>query len=281
MYQLPPDLTEVRLHEEGGRVMHFASRYRFLQAINGLRPGCIHGLLAPTSMGKSTLARSIITDCSEHKKVGIVLSEETPLEYSSGFQRQEEPVNWDNLKFVNETEIVSMYQTKEEQIDAIISFAIEQDIKIIFWDNITTGTILGDSVRPNQMATLLDRLKKNLFLNGIALFFIAHTNKGVKTEQGHEFQGEDVRGSAQYFMKSDYFYTLQTKTKDDVKFTFVKIAKHRFHDVKDMYYYYLSFKNGRYVKDEPKLRSWVQQLFEKEKKKDETTRTSHQSYSRR
>ncbi|MDU9711638.1 hypothetical protein RGC52_08020, partial [Helicobacter pylori] len=82
-----------------------------------------------------------------------------------------------------EGDIATMYPSKEEQLDAIVSFAIENDIRVLFWDNITTGSILGDSVHPSQMAALLDRLKKNLFLNKIALFFIAHTNKTVKTEQ--------------------------------------------------------------------------------------------------
>ncbi|MBP9837029.1 MAG: hypothetical protein KBC78_04330 [Candidatus Pacebacteria bacterium] len=279
MFELPPDLAEIRLHEQAGRVMHFGSRYRFLQAINGLRPGCIHGLLAPSSMGKSTLLRSIISDTSEIKKVGVILSEETDIEYSSGFERQGEPICWENLLYASESKIVSMYDTKEEQLDAIISFAIENDIKVLFWDNITTGGILGDTVMPNQMAVLLDRLKKNLFLNQIALMFIAHTNKSVKTEQSFQFQGEDVRGSAQYYLKSDYFFTLQTKTKEDKKITFVKIAKHRFHQPKDIYYV-LPFEVNRYVKDTPVKYSLIQEIFEKEKKKDETPRKSYQLYSR-
>lgn len=280
MFELPPDLAEIRLHEQAGRVMHFGTRYRFLQAINGLRPGCIHGLLAPSSMGKSTLIRSIIADTSEIKKVGIILSEETPLEYSSGFERQGEPICWENVKYASESNIVSMYDTKEEQLDAIVSFAIENDIKALFWDNVTTGGILGDTVKPNQMAVLLDRLKKNLVLNQIALMFIAHTNKSVKTEQNFQFQGEDVRGSAQYFIRSDYFFTLQTKTKNDEKITFIKIAKNRFHQPKEAYYV-LEFVTNKYTRDLPVKYSKIQEIFEKEKKKDETTRTSYQSYSRR
>ncbi len=277
MFETAPEKEEIEYHKSQQSVMFFASRFKFLQSSFGLRPGCLHGLLAPSSMGKSTLARSIIADTSEHARIGVILSEETPLEYSSGFSSQMEPVNWDNLKYASESDISLSYPTKEEQIDAIVSFAIENELRVLFWDNITTGSILGDSVRPNQMAILLDRLKKALFSNKIALFFIAHTNKTVKTEQNFQFQGEDVRGSAQYYMKSDYFYTLQTKTKNDEKITFVKIAKHRFHQPK-LEYYVLDFVVNRYARDIGVKFSKIQEIFEKEKK-DEKNASGNKFYS--
>lgn len=267
MFESPPEQTEIDFHNEQSKKMFFASRYKFLQATNGMRPGCLHGLLAPSSMGKSTLARGIISDSAEGCKVGIILSEETPLEYAAGFSAQKECIEWGNVKFAIEGDIATMYPSKEEQLDAIVSFAIENDIRVLFWDNITTGSILGDSVHPSQMAALLDRLKKNLFLNKIALFFIAHTNKTVKTEQNHQFQGEDVRGSAQYYMKSDYFYTLQTKTKNNEKITFVKIAKHRFHQPR-FTHYILEFIVNKYTRDLPVPYSTVQEIFEKENKNE-------------
>jgi hypothetical protein len=255
MFESPPEQSEIDFHNEQSRKMFFASRFKFLQAHLGLRPGCLHGLLAPSSMGKSTMARAIISDASEGCKVGIILSEETPIEYSAGFSVQKEPVDWSNIKFAIESNISAMYNTKEEQLDAIVSFAIENDIKIFFWDNITTGSILGDSVRPSDMSNLLDRL-----------------NKTVKTEQSHQFQGEDVRGSAQYYMKSDYFYTLQTKTKNDEKITFVKIAKHRYHQPKTDYYV-LEFIVNRYTRDLPVPFSKIQEIFEKENKSEKKNKS--------
>lgn len=271
MFKSSPKLSDIESLRESAGKMHFQSRYRFLQATNGIRPGCIHGLLAPTSMGKSTLVRSIIADTSELCRVGVILSEESPLEYSSGFIGQKENINWDNVKYAIESEIVSVFKSKEEQIEAIVSFAIENDLVVLFWDNITTGSILGDSVRPEKMAMLLDLLKKRLLENNIALFFVAHTNKTVKTEQNHQFQGEDVRGSAQYYMKSDYFYTLQTKTKNDEKVTFLKIAKHRFHQVKNEYYI-LEFLVSRYSRDIGVQYSKIQEIFEKEVKNEKSAK---------
>lgn len=271
MFKSGPSEQEVDILSEKHKKMFFASRFRFLQAVNGIRPGCLHGLLAPTSMGKSTITRSIICDTAESAKVGIILSEETPIEYSAGFKSQKENVSWENVKFLIEDDVCKVFPAKSEQLDAIVYFAIENDIKVLFWDNITTGSILGDSVRPNQMAELLSDLKSKLFQNDIALFFVAHTNKGVKTEQNFQFQGEDVRGSAQYFMKADYFFNLQTKTKNDEKISFIKIAKHRFHQPKSNHFV-LEFIVNKYTRDIAVPYSKIQEIFEKENKNEKNSK---------
>lgn len=275
MFESAPDLEEVKQLQEKHKKLIYPSRYRFLQAVNGIRPGCMHGLLAPASMGKSTLIRSIISDTTEIDKVGLILSEEKFTEYAGGFIAQNEPVNWQNLKMIRESQIVEAFESKEDQIKAIVSFAMEADIKVLFWDNITTGTILGDSVSPSKMAGLLELLKHELFTHDIALFFIAHTGKGVKTEQGTMFQGEDVRGSNQYYMKADYFFNLQTKTKNDEKISFVSITKHRFHQPKNKYYV-LEFVANKYTRDVPAPLSKILEIFEKDKKNEPA-----KSYTRR
>lgn len=265
MYELSPDLEVVKKLNEKHKKLFFPSRFSFLRAINGIRPGCMHGLLAPTGMGKSTLIRSIISDTSENAKCGIILSEEKFEEYASGFVAQNEQVKWENVRMIRETQVIDEYPSKEEQIKAIVSFALEADLKVLFWDNITTGTILGDSVHPSAMAKLIELLKHELFINDIALFFIAHTGKSVKTEQGHLFQGEDVRGSNQYYMKSDYFFNLQIKTKNDERISFVNITKNRFHQPRNKYYV-LEFIVNKYTRDVAVAFSVIQELFEKENK---------------
>lgn len=265
MFEFAPELECVKALHEKHKKLFYPSRYRFLQAINGIRPGCMHGLLAPTSMGKSTLTRSIITDTSETCRCGIILSEEKFEEYAGGFIAQSEPVNWENIRMIRESKIVDEFESKEEQIKAIVSMALEADLKVLFWDNITTGTILGDSVHPSAMARLIELLKHELFVNDIALFFIAHTGKSVKTEQGQLFQGEDVRGSNQYYMKSDYFFNLQVKTKNDERVSFVNITKNRFHQPKNKFYV-LEFIVNKYTRDVPVAPSIILQLFEKETK---------------
>ena len=265
MYELVPDLDSVKALYEKHKKMFYPSRFRFLQSINGIRPGCMHGLLAPTGMGKSTLTRSIIADTSESTRCGIILSEEKFEEYAGGFIAQDEKIIWENVRMIRESKVVDEYETKEQQIKAIVSFALEADLKVLFWDNITTGTILGDSVRPDAMARLIELLKHELFTNDIALFFIAHTGKGVKTEQSSLFQGEDVRGSNQYYMKSDYFFNLQVKTKNDEKISFVNITKNRFHQPKNKFYV-LEFIVNKYTRDMPVAPSVIAQVFEKETK---------------
>jgi len=268
------DAPELELIEEMNKDRHvvfYESRFSFLKAINGIRPSCTHGLLAPTGMGKSTLTRSIICDTAKTHRVGVILSEERPIEYSSGFITQGEAVNWGNLRFLKETDITTRVSGKEAQIDALIAFAVEHDITVLFWDNITTGTILGDSVKPAYMATLLDRLKEKLMETKIALFYIAHTNKTVKAEQSTLIQGEDVRGSNQYYMKADYFFILQVKTKNDEKIAFVRITKNRFHQPK-IKEYVLEFITNRYTRDIGVPLSKILEIFEKDKKNESTNK---------
>ena len=274
MFESPPEMEEIKKQNDKHKKMFYGSRFKFLQAINGIRPGCIHGLLAPTSMGKSTLLRSIIADTTESCRVGLILSEEKFVEYSAGFVAQKEAVDWGNVKMLRESTIVEEFGSKEEQIKNIISFAVESDLKVLFWDNITTGTILGDSVRPNEMARLLEILKHELFTYDIALVFVAHTNKTVKTEQSTLFQGEDVRGSNQYYMKADYFFNLQVKTKNNEKIAFVNITKVRFHQPKDRYFV-LEFIVNKYTRDIPVKFEIIQGIFEKEVK------NAVKSYSRK
>jgi hypothetical protein len=196
--------------------------------------------------------------------------------YAGGFISQGEAFIWDNVKMIRESTVVDLFPTKEQQINAIVSMALEADLKVLFWDNITTGTILGDSVKPDLMAKLIELLKHELFVNDIALVFIAHTGKGVKTEQGHLFQGEDVRGSNQYYMKSDYFFNLQSKTKNDEKITFINITKSRFHQPKHKYFV-LEFIVNKYTRDAGVTHTKIQEIFEKEKKNE----VSSKPYSRK
>ena len=274
MFESSPDMTDVEKQAEKHKKMFYPSRFKFLQAINGIRPGCLHGLLAPTSMGKSTLTRSIISDTTETTKVGLILSEEKFTEYAAGFVSQGEKVNWSNLKMIRESQVVAEFPTKEQQIQSIVSFAVEQDLKVLFWDNITTGTILGDSVRPDQMAKLIEILKHELFTHDIAMFFIAHTNKSVKAEQSHLFQGEDVRGSNQYYMKADYFFNLQLKTKNDERLAFVNITKNRFHQPR-FKYFVLEFIVNKYTRDIGVAHSKIVEIFEKDKNANKSSTRSY------
>lgn len=265
MFKSAPSLELIKKQTENRDKIYFASRYKFLSCISGIRPGCSHGLLAPTGMGKSTLIRSIIADTSEFNKVGVILSEEKAVQYASGFITQSESVIWDNIKFARESDFIANNPTKEQQLNAIVSYAIESDLKVLFWDNVTTGTILGDSVKPDAIGMLWEVFIGKLFEAGIALFFVAHTSKAVKTEQSSLFQGEDVRGSNQAYMKADYFYNLQVKTKNDERIAFVKIAKHRYHQPKNIFFI-LEFIVNKFTRDAPVPHSVIQELFEKPEK---------------
>lgn len=273
--ELPDDDILLELEQEANK-MFYATLFGFLKAINGIRPALVHGLLAPASMGKSTLTRSIIAQTTESCKVAVLLSEESAEEYAFGFKRQKESVDRDNIVFLRESELVG-FGTKKEILESIVNLCISADVKVLFWDNITTGKILGDSVRPEQMADLFEFLKSKLRENRIALFYVAHTNKTVKAEQSIPIQGEDIRGSAQIFNQSDYFFILQSKTKNNERISYVKIAKHRFHSPK-FTYYVLDYQNNKYTRDIGVSYDKIMSIFEKEKT-NETSRKKNRIYS--
>lgn len=265
--ELPKDEVLQELEKESSK-MFYVSTFGFLKASNGIRPGLVHGLLAPASMGKSTLTRTIIAQTTESAKVAVLLSEESAEEYAFGFRRQKEVVDKDNILFLRESD-VNIFQSKREVLEAIVNLCVSHDVKVLFWDNITTGKILGDSVRPDQMSDLFEFLKDKLREAKIALFYVAHTNKTIKAEQSTPIQGEDIRGSAQIFNQSDYFFILQSKTKNNERITYVKIAKHRFHSPKFIYYV-LDYQNNKYTRDIGVSYDKIMTIFEKDKNENVT-----------
>ena len=114
------------------------------------------------------------------------------------------------------------------------------------------------------MAELFVEFKNKLRINKIALFYVAHTNKTIKAEQNVLIQGEDVRGSAQVYNQSDYFFILQSKTKNNERISYVKIAKHRFHRPK-FHYYVLEFLINKFTRDVGVSLDKIMTIFEKEK----------------
>lgn len=273
--ELPEDEILKEIEEQAGK-MYFTTIFGFLKSINGIRPGLVHGLLAPASMGKSTLTRSIIAQTTESCKVAVLLSEESAEEYAFGFRRQKEIIDRDNICFLRESD-VNIHQNKREVLEMIVNLCVGQDVKVLFWDNITTGKILGDSVRPEQMADLFEFFKNKLREQKIALFYVAHTNKTIKAEQTTPIQGEDIRGSAQIFNQSDYFFILQSKTKNNERITYVKIAKHRFHSPK-FTYYVLDYQQNKYTRDIGVSYEKIMTIFEKEKE-NANVKKKNQSHS--
>lgn len=266
MFEDIPKKEKIKQFVLDNQNTYFPSEFGFLKAINGIRPGMTHGLLAPASMGKSTLTRSIIAHTSQAAKCGIFLSEEKATEYIAGFYAQGENAKMENIVTLRESDLCKNFPTKDEQIEALVSYCLMGDVKVLFWDNITTGKILGDSVRPNEMARLFEKLKDLMSENGIALFYVAHTGSTIRAETNVMIQGEDIRGSRQIYMQTEYFFTLQVKTVDDIKVSFVNISKCRFHQPQ-FRFYALKFSNNKYISDQGVAYSHIQKLFEKKKGK--------------
>ena len=73
---------EINLWKERAGKTFFPSTFQFLLSHNGWRNGKVHTFLGVSHGGKSTLVRTLVIDalCAK-KKVGLVLSEETKVDF--------------------------------------------------------------------------------------------------------------------------------------------------------------------------------------------------------
>ena len=140
MLKNPASEMEMRLHEEANSRTLIKSRFDFLKGHNGLRPNTLHGLMAPTHSGKSTLIKSIIAETALQAKCLVWLSEETVKEYQSLLNKLDYEC-LKNIVFVEERELPK--ECKEDQtafLNKFIEMANESEAEFVFVDFVWTIT---------------------------------------------------------------------------------------------------------------------------------------------
>ena len=228
------------------RIVHY-SRYEFLKGHNGIRPNCLHGLIGTTGSGKSTLLKCIITEAAAGANVLVWLSEENVVEYQELINKLDKSV-LGNIKFVEEKELSSEY--KENQDDFLERFdqlAEESKAEIIFIDNITTSAFynsrFGFYGQQKTSEYLIQFVKRRC-----SVFYVAHTRSEVTDNYGKVITPEDIRGSKELPLVTEYFYGVQKFTSEDNQYNVLKVSKYRHHEAASGWYA-LKFEKGAYTGD--------------------------------
>ena len=220
---------EIKTQKEKNKKVFFQSKFKFLKAHNGLRPGNVHGLISPTSSGKSSLLKSIIAETCCQGPVLTWLTEETIDEYQVAINSMEVPQRGlDNLSFVREKNIPD---ESKKGIDNFYNYLREQVIvsgcEAFFIDNITSSRIYdGTFGLPGQIRAAKELPDLAEFLD-IPIFYLAHTKKEV-TDNFHRLTGnEDIKGHAQITIESQFFYCMQKFSQNERQTNFIRTTKHR------------------------------------------------------
>jgi Fe-S cluster assembly ATPase SufC len=212
---------------------YFDTSLGFLKCHKGIRPNKMHLLLAPTHAGKSTLARTIITDFiykNKDKKVLLILSEETKQDFESELSNA---VDADDIisNIHVYSELSWLDESPEEMMNFITGFIELKGISLLFFDNLTTSRMYNDrSVKEqSQVSSWLKQIT-----NKVAVFAIAHT---LGSDFNNRLLDEnDIRGSKTITNLTEFLYILQPIYVGDRIYQFINIKKHRSQEVKNKFF---------------------------------------------
>lgn len=209
----------------------------------GPRPGCIHTLLGSTGRGKSTLVQSLIMGWGVKAKMLLYLTEESLERLEAKLALKDEDVTYltPKLHVLHENDIVRTIHANSflKFLEFLKEKIIRTEAKILIIDNITTSQFYeGKLQNVNGILSGLRQIAQEL---GVAVFLVCHTKKGVSEATKGLISPDDVRGSAQLAMTSDYFYTFYRirKTMDfgqPIDSAFIYVSKSRDHDNQDNLY---------------------------------------------
>lgn len=259
-----PFQEEIQEYRKDLRETHFYSRFLFIKSHYGFRPGNLHGILGTIGSGKSSLFKSLIYDTAKHDPCLVWLSEEKTIEYVNKFKligdersisKNVKFVREKDLDFKNKSNLNEVYEKLEEKI-------FESNCKVIFIDNVTTGCIYSDEMGyQNQIksAGMLQNLCKGL---NIPIVYLAHTSANVRDNSKELMTSESIKGSKSLTTVTEYLYGMHKITSSSDQFNFVKIIKHRHHDVQEKTVI-LNWENGHYRDDAVISYKELQDLFEK------------------
>lgn len=213
----------------------FPSNLKFFKQHKGLRPGCLHGILAPTTAGKTTLCRTIIEDfiLFSNKRVLVWLSEESADSYKTDLLGDRDTLDFSNLSIFSEVDRLEMVENREDAIRALKYAVDELAPEFLVIDNTTTGGLFGHSWEEHRDSC--KALKSLAVDNEIPILFFCHSKK-LSFQGTKILENEDVRGFGDIVNLAEYFYILQTFTVEKVKHTTLRITKNRGHDISEPFY---------------------------------------------
>ena len=184
--------------------VYFPSKFNFLKAINGFRPGELHGILAASGAGKSTLMRSILTDLNANSSsVFLWLTEETVGQFKTAMAYNKTSLT--NTQVFSEVDN-GFYEKNIEPIRDALNH-LKPDIFVL--DNLT-ASISYELLGPKLQTVYVMDLKKMCKEMGIPFLVFGHTNMSESDLRAREIGLNDIRGGKGVGMLFEYLYALQS-----------------------------------------------------------------------
>ena len=238
---------EMEVHSKRKHEVAFASRYEFLKAHNGIRPNCLHGMIGTTGSGKSTLLKCIITEAAAGRRVLVWLSEESISEYQELIQMLDKSI-LENIRFVEEKNISQEYKSSQKKFFNYFELMCdESDCEVVFIDNITSSAFynmrFGLSGQGYTAEFFMDFVKRIC-----AVFYVAHTETGVTDNYNKVVAPENMRGSKELAIVTEYMYIMQKFTTNEKIYNVLRVAKFRHHK-EAAGWYALKFEQSSYIGD--------------------------------
>jgi energy-coupling factor transporter ATP-binding protein EcfA2 len=229
MIKGPASDFAIQMYSDQKSEVHFPSRYEFLKGHNGLRPNCLIGLLGTSGSGKSTLLKCIITEASEGKRVLVWLSEESVMEYQELIQYLDKRV-LRNIVFVEEKEIPGEFKESHQEFTEYFEQMVDEaEVDIVFIDNMTSSAFYNSRFGfrgQNKTAEFLSSFVKRK----CAVFYVAHTSANITDNYNKVINTEDIRGSKELTIVTEYLYIIQKFTTNDKIYNVLRVAKYRHHE---------------------------------------------------
>jgi hypothetical protein len=239
----------------------FESDFSFLQGHKGIRKNALSGLVGTSGSGKSTLAKKIGSDCARGSKVLYWLSEEDSTEYELKLWH----INGSddakrNSSFFSERDLPREVRNNQKEFFAAFKEVyVESGADICILDNVTTSQFYSDTIGPagqqNSADFLFDFCKKIG-----TIFYVCHTGKHVTDNSGRLFTSQDMRGTSQLGIRTEYLYIMQKYISDITQHNFINVEKHRFHDDSGGFHL-LDFQNGFFCNDAPVPFDRIKEIF--------------------
>ena len=209
----------------------------FVKQHKGFRPCCIHGILAPTTAGKTTLCRTIVDDIHffhPENKIGVWLSEESKESYLTDLMGDKDSMDNKSLIIFSEVDSFELVKTPKKANDLLVYFANENDLDFLIIDNTTTGALFGHDWTEHKKAC--STLKSIALELKIPVVYFCHSSPNKMLGSNRIIENEDIRGFKDLLNLSEYFYVLQTFVHGNSKISTIRITKHRGHDINEIFF---------------------------------------------
>jgi hypothetical protein len=166
--------------------------------------------MGTSGQGKTTIARSVMTDIAKHHKIFFYGSEETLEQTQAMFSlRGTENEVLKNFFFCHELDIKKECNGDVNEWLRLLELKIMNErCEVLFFDNITTSCFY-DGAKPDVQSKVVDGIMQILKSCNVAGFFIAHTANGVKDDQQALFSTSDVRGGKAITNRAEFVYAYQ------------------------------------------------------------------------